>query len=167
MTRWELRLWKILGLPFDGEGDVDVRYRRKKSMLTLNAVATLIFAAALMVVHLVVGPRVLGVIEGLLSLVFLANLFWLRRHRNTTLTAFIAAGLTLMGMVAGVQLYDGIRDLWDRGVIDDDLASHLDALRRHGNCARHADTPPFLPVDKPVVADAVYAVACAFERTFF
>jgi len=107
MTRWEQRAWRILGLPFDGEGDVDIRYRHRKSMLVLNAYATVLFASALLVTHLVVGPKLLGVIELLLCGFFLANLVWLRKHRNTTLSASIAAGLTLIGMVAGVGLYDG------------------------------------------------------------
>ena len=74
MTRWEQRAWRILGLPFDGEGDVDIRYRHRKSMLVLNAYATVLFASALLVTHLVVGPKLLGVIELLLCGFFVANL---------------------------------------------------------------------------------------------
>ena len=107
MTTFEEQVWRLLDLPLQGMLDVNVGERRRYRMLAINAYISVAFAFPLMVVHLVSGPSVLGVVNGLAGLGFLLNLVWIRKHENAVFAGLVAAALTLASMGAEVKFNGG------------------------------------------------------------
>jgi len=107
---------QLLDRPFEGVTGFSAGDRRRVRMIALNAYVSVGFAVLLMLAHLTLGPRHLGVFNGLAGSAFILNLAWLRRHRSAEFAGIVAAALTLASMAVEVHVNGGFwgpaMDFW-------------------------------------------------------